>query len=81
MKSLADRKSRLAFITEDTVRYRGSLRRIVVEVSRDGYTAEVRLEGTRTRYPFSFGGIFNHAVKSAVERQRAEKRAARKGKR
>lgn len=78
MTSISERKSRLSFITEDTVRYGRKLRRIVVEVSRDGYTADVRLEGTRKRYPVSFAGIYVHAVKISVEKERAAKKG-RKG--
>ena len=78
MTALIDRKTRLAFTTEDTVKYRGRYRRIIIEVSRDGSTADARLEGTRVRYPFSFGGVYAHAAKNAAERLKAEKKAARK---
>jgi hypothetical protein len=74
--SLAKRKTRLQFETSDSVRYRGRLREIVVEATE--YTASVRLKGTRQRYEVSWAGIWNHAVKVAVERARAEHKAKRK---
>jgi hypothetical protein len=75
---LSKRKSALSFISEDTIRYRGRLRNIVVEVDRSGYTGVVRLEGTRQRFSFSFAGIYNHAVQLAVKQKQAEKRAAKR---
>jgi hypothetical protein len=78
MTSLDKRKSRLAFTTSETIRYRGRARRIVVECDPTGYSADIRLEGTRQRFPISFGGIWNQAVKIHVEKQRAERKAARK---
>ena len=80
MTSLISRKSRLCFCSEDTIRYRGKYRRVVVEVDRDGCTANLRLEGTRQRFPLSFGGMYNQAVKIEVERQRAAKKAGRNAK-
>lgn len=74
MNALDTRKSRLAFITSDEIRYRGKSRRVVVEVHRSGMTADIRLEGTRQRFPISFGGIYNQAVKIEVERKRAVKK-------
>ena len=74
MTRLSKRKSQLSFISEDTVRYRGRLRSVVVEIDRNGYSGVVRLEGTRQRFPFSFGGLFNHAVQLAVKQKQAEKR-------
>jgi hypothetical protein len=44
---LADRKTRLTFITNQTFRYRGKDREIVIEVFPE--QAAVRLSGTRTR--------------------------------
>lgn len=81
MSELAKRHTRLKFTTEDAVRYRGRLRRIVVEVDRDCCTAHIRLEGTHTRFPISFAGIYNHAVKIHVEQQLREKKSARQSKR
>lgn len=78
MTPLSTRKSRLCFIAEDTVRYRSKLRRVVVEVDRDGYAVNLRLEGTRQRFPLSFAAMYNQAVKIEVDRQRAAKKAKRK---
>ena len=77
MTSLISRKSRLAFVSEDTVRERGRYRRVIVEVSRDGTTADIRLEGLRTRFPISFAAVYGLAVKLEVAKQRAEKKAKR----
>lgn len=77
MTALKDRKTRLAFTTEDVVRYRGQLRRVVVEVDRHGMCGFVRLENTRTRFQFSFGGLYNYAVKNAVAHARMEKGKAK----
>lgn len=78
MTAIIKRKSPLRFIAEDTVRYRGRYRRVVMEVERDGLTVQVRLEGTQRRYAVSFAGIYNLAVKIAVERERAERKAKRR---
>lgn len=76
MTSLATRKTRLQFTTSDCVRYRGKLREIIIEASE--YTATVRLKGSRTRFEISWAGIYNQAAKIYVEKQRAERKAARK---
>lgn len=78
MTSLISRKSRLCFMSEDVVRYRGKLRRVVVEVDTQGRQASLRLEGTRARFPLSFAGMYCQAVKLEVERQRAAKKAGKK---
>lgn len=77
MTALAKRKSRLTFETSDAVRYRGRLREVVIEATE--YTAAVRLKGTRQRFEMSWAGIYNHAVRVAVEKARAEKKAKRGG--
>jgi len=79
MTALAQRKSRLVLVTSDAVFEKGQRREVVVEVSP--YTATLRLKGTRTRFEVSWAGIMNYAVKVAVEKERAEKKAARKGRR
>lgn len=76
MTALGKRKTALSFITEDCKRYRGKLRRVVIEVHRSGMTGDVRLEGTKTRFAFSFTGLYDHAVAVAVEKERAAKKAA-----
>ena len=80
MTSLASRKTRLTILSEDTARYGGKLRRVVVEVDKTGYGGTVRLEGTRTRFPFSFAGLYDYAVKIDVEKQRAARKAQKAGK-
>ena len=75
MTALARRKSKLTFETSDVHRYRGKLREIIVEANE--YTATVRLKGTRQRYEISWCGVFDHAVKIAVEKERAERKAKR----
>jgi hypothetical protein len=76
--ALAKRKSRLTFETSDVVRYRGRLREVVIEAEE--YMAHVRLKGYRMRFPISWAGIYNQAVKIAVEKDRAEKKEKRKNK-
>ena len=80
MTSLITRKSRLAFVSEDQVRYRGRLRRVVVEVDKQGREASFRLEGTRSRFPLSFAGMYCYAVKLEVAKNLAEKKATRNAK-
>jgi uncharacterized protein YqiB (DUF1249 family) len=77
MTALAKRKSRLTFETSDSIRYRGRLREVVIEATE--YTAHVRLKGTRQRFEMSWAGIYNHAVRVAVEKARAEKKARKGG--
>ncbi len=76
MTALAKRKSRLSFETSDSVRYRGRLREVVIEANE--YTASVRLKGTRQRYPISWAGIFNLAVKLHVEQLRKDRKNKKK---
>lgn len=78
MTRLSQRKSRLIFVTEDEVRYRGKYRRVVVEADASGYTARLRLEGTRARFEVSWAGIYQQAVKWHVESERRAKRLAKK---
>ena len=78
MRSIAERKSSLKFVTEATVRFRGSLRQVVVECDPHGFTATVRLAGTRTKLPFTWEGVYVHAAKQAAEKVRSEKAALRK---
>lgn len=77
MTALAKRKSRLTFETSDSVRYRGRLREVVIEATE--YTAAVRLKGTRQRFEMSWAGIYNHAVRVAVEKARSEKKTRKVG--
>jgi len=79
MTRLDKRKSRLMVETSDTVRERGALREVIIEADSSGYVLFVRLKGLRNRYPISPGGIYNAAVKIAVDKQRAERKAKRRG--
>lgn len=75
MTAIKDRKTRLAFTTEECARHKGSqLRRIVIEVNDAGYGGNVRLEGTSTRFPISFHSIWERAVKAQVDAERAERK-------
>ena len=77
MTKLRERKSRLRFETEAEVRYRGRMRAIVVEVDNNGYTASVRLAGTRMRYEFSWAGLHDWAAEMHVRRAREERKRER----
>lgn len=78
MTAIHKRKTRLTFETSDSVRHRGKLREVVIEAGE--YTASVRLKGTRQRFELSWAGIYNMAVRIAVEKARTERKAAKKGK-
>jgi len=73
MTALAQRKTRLSFVTSDV--YQG--RQVVVEVSP--FTAAFRLKGQRTRYEMSWSGMFMAAAKLHADRARAERKARRRG--
>jgi hypothetical protein len=75
-KKLSERKSRLAFTTDAEVRYRGKLRNVVVEVE-NGFTATVRLAGTRQRYPFSWHGLHDYAAELFARSERDRKKKER----
>jgi hypothetical protein len=77
MTRLSKRKTRLVITTEDLVRERRKLREVVVEAHP--HHAEVRLLGLRKSYVISWAGIYNLAVRNAVEKERAAKKAAKKG--
>lgn len=72
---VADRKSRLTFVTESTARYRGKEREIVIEVSP--HYATVRLVGTRTRYEVSWRGVFDVAAEIYARREKERRKIAR----
>ena len=76
---LAHRKTRLIFITNQTARYRGKEREIVVDVSPEH--ASVRLHGTRTRYEVSWRGVFDLAAEIYARRERAQKKTEREARR
>jgi len=76
---LSDRKTRLSFITNQTARYRGKLREIVIEVFPEH--ANVRLLGTRTRYEISWRGVFDLAAEIYARREKERRKIARLAKR
>lgn len=81
MTKLSQRKSRLRFTSDAEVRYRGKMRPVIIEVD-NGYTASVRLGGTRQRYPFSWMGVYDYAAdrfaRSERERKKKEREERRK---
>lgn len=82
MTKLSERKTKLSFTTDAEVRYRGRLRSVVVEVE-NGFTATVRLAGTRLRYPFSWRGLHDWAAElyARQERERHKKERAERARR
>jgi hypothetical protein len=76
---LAERKSRLSFITNSTARYRGKDREIVIEVFPD--YAAIRLLGTRTRYEASWRAIHDLAAEIFSRRERERRKAERSARR
>lgn len=76
MTSLAKRKTRLLVEFSDSVRERGKLREVVMEFTP--YEIRVRLKGLRSTYSVSPAGIYNLAVRAAVEKARAERKAKRR---
>jgi len=76
MTRLSQRKTKLQFTTEAEVRYRGKLRAVVVEV-QDGFTASVRLAGTRQRFEFSWHGLHDWAAELHARRERERRKAER----
>ena len=80
MTKLSQRKTKLTFITDAEVRHRGKMRPVVVE-AHNGFTASVRLQGTRQRYDFSWHGLHDWAAelharrkKERMKKERAERR-------
>jgi hypothetical protein len=78
MTKLSQRKTKLSFASDEERHYRGRLRAVVIEVE-NGFTATVRLAGTRMRYPFSWGEVFDHAAEryAGRERERGKKERAK----
>lgn len=79
MTKLTERKTRLLFETEETARYRGKERAIVVEPDMHGLTLTMRLKGTKVRYEGSWGAVFDLFAKLHAERLRYERQMERKG--
>ena len=76
MTKLSSRKTKLQFVTDAEVRYRGKLRPVVIEVE-NGFHASTRLAGTRQRYGFSFEWLFKHAADLFAQQERMRRRTAR----
>lgn len=79
MTKLSQRKSRLKFEVSTEVRSGRKLRAIIVECGE--YTATIRLKGTRQRLEVDWEGVYVLAAKKEANRVRAEKLAAKGGKR
>jgi len=80
MTRLSQRKTKLQFTTDAEVRYRGKMREVIVEVD-NGFTASVRLKGTRLRYPFSWHGLHDWAAELFARNERERRKAERAEKR
>lgn len=80
MTRLSERKTKLQFTTDAEVRYRGKLRAVIVEV-QNGYTATVRLAGTRLRYEFSWHGLHDWAADLYARRERERRKKEREERR
>ena len=76
MTKLSQRKTKLHFTTDAAVRYRGKLRPVVIEV-QNGFTAAVRLQGTRQRYEFSWRGLHDWAADLHARRERERRKQER----
>jgi Fic family protein len=76
MTKLSERKTKLSFTTGAEIRYRGKLRAVVVEVE-NAFTANVRLAGTRQRYPFSWHGLHDWAAELYARSERDRKKKER----
>ena len=75
MRSLAQRKTRLVFETDDFVYERGHQRQVIVE-ARPAY-ATVRLKWTRTGFTICYAAIYHAAVRLLVDAERRAKKAAK----
>lgn len=79
MTNLVTRKTKLIFTSADIVRESGKFREVVIEAHP--LHATVRLKGLRTGYDIPWSSIWSMAVRAEVEKTRAEKKAAKRGKR
>ena len=77
MTPLAKRRTKLSFMTSDTLWEQGKHRQVVIEAHPE--YALVRLHGLRTSFPVSYGAIFQfaakNAAKAALEARKAKKKA------
>lgn len=76
MTDLSTRKTRCVVQFSDTVRERGRLREVILELSP--YSAKVRLKGMRQSFDLSPASIYNLAVQKFVIQQQDEKKKAKK---
>ncbi len=76
MTDLASRKTKCIVQFSDTVRERGKLREVIMELTPYGMT--VRLKGMRTGFTVSPASVYNLAVMKAVAAEKAEKAAKKK---
>jgi hypothetical protein len=76
MTKLSRRKTKLTFATDAEVRYRGKMRPVIVE-AHDGFTASVRLQGTRQRYEFSWHGLHDWAAELHARREKEQRKKER----
>jgi|SRR5208283_1403774 len=73
MTKLSKRKTKLRFVTDAEVRYGGKMRPVVVE-AHDGFTASVRLQGTRQRYEFRWHGLHDWAAELHARREKEQRK-------
>ena len=78
MTDLAQRSTRLRFVTASEVREAGKSRRVVCE-ARPGYLI-VKASGLHSCYTIGWDTIWSVAVKMQVASTKAEKKAAKKAK-
>jgi hypothetical protein len=78
MTTLSNRKTRCIVQFDDSIRERGKSRPVIFQLTPYGIT--VRLKGMRTGFDVSPAGVYNLAVRLAVEKTRAEKKAKKEKK-
>jgi hypothetical protein len=78
MTDLALRSTKLRFVTASEVREGSKWRRVVCE-ARPGYLI-VKASGLHSCYTIDYASIWSMAVKMQVAAEKAEKKAAKKGK-
>lgn len=71
MTTLSQRKTRLAFTTDNLIRGRE------IVVCPEPLVCNLRLKGKRTTFSINWITVYEHAAKIAADRMRAEKKAAR----
>ena len=76
MTHLKERKTRLIFTSADTIFETGQHREVVVEAHP--LHATLRLKGLRRGFDVPWSAIWGMAVKAQVDRERAEKKRAKR---